>query len=473
MSLSIKISGHGTSKHYYPGDVVCGVIKLRSKQDSERVETLSISFVGRALVQLTRVDHQMVTATPICSTSCGYLFRQNLVLERFAEMPTSGSLVWPFVFQIPLQAVSDQLHATSDALNGFDYESPWKGSADSESHNLPPTMQHSSMGLDYSVEYGLTARLLRPPCANVQGIQNRTASAEIIVKSAPNLTCIAPGQPDVDPREVTFNSVERLFTDLHASKLGSAKGLARRCMQNKVAGLACQCPKRQSAKLHVKLNLPTKIDLSDTDPIPISLSASVPTPSICSDCTRPQHDTIAIEKMILDLHATTRVRAGMPIQRMTHSATMNLGKTTFQLPLVHKPDLKAFKDHSCSSTDASEDDTYTTLNGIGKLARSYVDSFHREGKIVQEFSTYNIFRAYSLSVKMKLHFAGKTLLFEQDKIPVEIVNGAEYQGDSGAARRSPIEGRRSSEGSSRGYSCSLDIIDERYEEGESPPAYSP
>ncbi|KAK5074420.1 hypothetical protein LTR70_010233 [Exophiala xenobiotica] len=71
------------------------------------------------------------------------------------------------------------------------------------------------------------------------------------------------------------------------------------------------------------------------------------------------------------------------------------------------------------SETLTNESEYANLGYLGKMAR---ESFRR-GEWVPEFATYNIFRAYSLRFSISLSFAGKTLSFRQDNIPVEVVAG--------------------------------------------------
>ena len=56
-----------------------------------------------------------------------------------------------------------------------------------------------------------------------------------------------------------------------------------------------------------------------------------------------------------------------------------------------------------------------------------------------EFATYNIFRAYTSKFKISIDFAGKTLSFQQQNIPMQVVEYADVVGSlAGQACQPPV-----------------------------------
>ena len=85
-----------------------------------------------------------------------------------------------------------------------------------------------------------------------------------------------------------------------------------------------------------------------------------------------------------------------------------LCNTSFVLPV-----------NMCSQQDC--DPVCDTLENLHKLLQA---SIARQ-KLVPQFATFNVFRAYALGLFIRLKVAGRTLTFQRSKIPVQVTDCAE------------------------------------------------
>jgi hypothetical protein len=101
MAFRIVLSHHASAP-FLPGDLVCGVVKLVATSEGWS-ESVSISYTGRTVVSLTQNAGEMVIS-PATYGSCGYLFRQNLILQKENHLHEKETYAWPFAFHIPHHA---------------------------------------------------------------------------------------------------------------------------------------------------------------------------------------------------------------------------------------------------------------------------------------------------------------------------------------------------------------------------------
>ena len=395
-SLAILLSGERQTS-YSQGDIVCGTVKLTTHTANEPSESLSISFTGIARVQLTRNNTDLVSPSSVHKASQHCLFRQHLVLDRSANFHGPGTLVWPFAFQIPSHPSFESQHESSLADSWIDYQSPWKGTADAESQNIPPSLQHNST-FNCSVRYMLIARLIRSPHMSIQGRHNLAANTEINV-SPRAVRSESDQQPDQNPDRLLYCK----FSVSHKTTVDIIKSQARRFSRFS-SHSPLQHPCCEDGTLRLYVILPKTIDIGS--PLPLGLSVSAE----CSGCQHVRNvKVVEVKRFTLDLLVTTKVRVGTHNDgsRVAHS----LCNGAFVLPVTNSS-------QQAPAAATNNDAATVSLTDLGTAAR---ESLQRH-KVVSEFATYNLFRAYSLRFRMAIKFAGKTSSFQQDHVPVEVVH---------------------------------------------------
>src|ERR1700733_12666136 len=106
----------------------------------------------------------------------------------------------------------------------------------------------------------------------------------------------------------------------------------------------------------------------------------------------------------------THVRAGC--HELSEKKKLSLGTGTCEIPVA--------KEHPVSGLlDSSNEPPLSNGNlvNLGDVANIHLDPV----RIISEFSTYNIFRAYSLELKLHLVCGGKSMKFEFRDITVDIL----------------------------------------------------
>ncbi|KAL6243987.1 hypothetical protein RBB50_008856 [Rhinocladiella similis] len=130
MSLRIVLSGNERG-FFHPGDCVKGVVRLNVPREG-RAESISLSFFGRSLVIIPQGGGDN-------SRSCGYLFRQQIILQQGLQFHANQTFYWPFAFQLPRHAsflYPDEINAAN--IDGvFCNNPPWRGSSEAETIALP------------------------------------------------------------------------------------------------------------------------------------------------------------------------------------------------------------------------------------------------------------------------------------------------------------------------------------------------
>ena len=118
-----------------------------------------------------------------------------------------------------------------------------------------------------------------------------------------------------------------------------------------------------------------------------------------------------------------------------------------------------------------------SLHRTLRLERNMIDLGEKSsirlmpGNLVPEFSTFNIFRGYTIAVKLHLRCAGQTIKYETGEMPIEIL--PEYKAEPagpdvpGEARERYQSSRVSGNGSASPSEPSETYL------GERPPSYEP
>lgn len=405
MSLTIRISQESKT-HYVPGDWIGGVVCYTTAKTDEDLGSLGISFAGTTTAHMTSNNTDMVTSSSVHKASKGCLFRQYVSLHRTKKLQGSGTFAWPFVFRIPdTAAYKEGYNADSEEVTSSP-GTPWKGENDAEAHPLPPSFCYRS-GFLCSVQYQLCVKLIRLPCSILQGQSNLSALREIRIRPV-----ICSSSRDL---ESLRQAKRKFFCNFEISHKTMFQALTMKARQ--LGHFATSHPCCQTGSLHLRMSLPRVIETNSEAPI---------TPSIKLSCLGCEHvaqiATVRVKSFTLDLVSVTKVRAGNNCA--TQVQNLNLCRSTFTLPVSINDGPGTESDRRRQSVEVME--------GLGEVAREAL----RKSRAVSEFATFNIFRAYTLKFKISIEFAGKTLSFQQQNIPVQVVD---YAGDVGNPTGQPCQ----------------------------------
>lgn len=439
MALSIVLSGR-QPPYYSSGDIICGTVQLSTSAPCEPCESLSIIFVGQAQVFLTHHDADMVSALRARHSSRAFLIRKSVLLESRANFNGLGTSYWPFSFLVPSHVDFDLGHDIASWGDLFEWHTPWKGSIDADAHPLPPSMSYDS-SFRCSVSYVLIARLIRQPGAILHGIHDLTATCAIrICHHREGLDGI------VTQNSSASQSIESDILLTHsrvADKLGQC---ARRMTRLRAHSSGSQSM-ASTGRLKLRVILPSVIEQHDPRPLPVGFSFCY----IGSDPIEANQQ-VSVINFTVKLLAITSVRVGM--RRQEQRSVMQLYSGGFNQSL-----------EVAASEDSPSGDGFDCLDiHMGTLLRSALGKYD----LVPEFSTYNIHRAYTLEIRMKIRVLGQNFTFRRENIAVQFpgIRKAEFVG--GVPPYSVIVNNVTGT-----LSVSADSYSPREDCGTSPPAYSP
>ncbi|KAH8816724.1 hypothetical protein F5884DRAFT_873473 [Xylogone sp. PMI_703] len=376
MALTITLSSGGSSE-VKPGELICGTVKFVSNSECY-VESVSISFIGQTIVSLSQ---QSTTDSSAPHSSCGILFRLHLILQGSQQFYSKGTKVWPFAFIIPSHAT----FTPGASAEFFECESPWRGSSDAETLLLPPSMFYKA-GFTCAVQYGLQARLIRPPTAHMLGWND--LSAYTVVRLRPT--------PTIADHPGNMSSGDYQSVDLTIRESGHWKTVFPRlslASTDKSHEPKYQLDSRRQITLYVFL--PRTILQNSSSPVQVLLRASVPD-------INQQQESISIRKFDLDLVLHTKVRASWKQETSNRLVALIRHNYQKEIPLVSQYQNETFNEHIYS------------ISLEGKMMSSL--SFD----MLPEFCTYNIFRSYTLRFKLQLKHGRKNITLLRQDIPISI-----------------------------------------------------
>ena len=398
MSLTIRTSQESKT-HYAPGDWIGGVVCYTTAKTDENLGSLGISFAGTTTARVTSNNTDMVTSSSVHKASKGCLFRQYVSLHRTKKLQGSGTFAWPFVFRIPHTAAYKEGYDADSEEAHSSRGTPWKDENDAEAHPLPPSFCYRS-GFSCSVQYQLCVKLIRLPCSILQGQSNLSALCDIRIRP---VICSLP--MDLESLQ---QAKRKFFCNFEISHKTMFQALTMKARQ--LGHFATSHPCCQTGSLHLRMSLPRVIETNSEAPIPPSIKLT------CLGCEHvAQIATVHVKSFTFDLVSVTKVRAGDNCA--TQVQNLNLCRSTFTLPVSIEEGPGTESDRIRQSVEVME--------GLGKVAREAL----RKSRAVPEFATFNIFRAYTLKFKISIEFAGKTLSFQQQKIPVQVVDYADDVGN--------------------------------------------
>ncbi|KPI37654.1 uncharacterized protein AB675_4006 [Cyphellophora attinorum] len=400
MVLFIETTDGREWPSYAPNDLITGVVRLHTDKDLSPCESLYITLQGQARASLTQPDDGFVRHNIAGDQSSrAPLIRKSVLLAHSTELKSPGNHCWPFCFRLPSHTDSSIDYDGANRNGSFECLSPWRGSIDAGYQPLPPTMVYfDHTGFNCAVEYTLVARLIRPPFTLLSSHINMSTTKTLTIHSAP----ASPGTHISDAMQtVSWDAVltkgNQIWTKIrrHSSSQGHPS------------------LEPQTGQLRLELVFPTIIHLWKTAPIPIVFKVN------SADGTHLDLDQLLIKKISIHLVVCTMARAGL--RQQTRTTMIPLYEDSFTIPLTHdRPE----KDHhgvtSPQDGASAESIAGCNLNTDATQTGTILRQALRKHGIVPEFSTYNIFRAYSLQLSVRLRAAGQKFTFRRKEVPISI-----------------------------------------------------
>jgi hypothetical protein len=456
MALNILLDKPGP---YCPGATITGHVELQSSSD-EAIAYIDINFTGRCKVKIRKHDHY----TTVSYRSRGYYFSQHLSLYAEGKYKhKAGTYTWPFTFTIPDQAsrqpVSSpanisrtptswrpqrQLTATGVLRPGVGHElesdiftvkPPFRASALNaiQTHPLPDSFAyaHSGFPADFEgrVEYTLVATLTRPSGSILFSPKNLEASANILLKSFRSRTIPDPAQslqthqsthtistlrllPSNTDRKLTF--LEKTRSVLNSSTIPTCT------FQVAIATPRYLSPATNSsdtlpltiAVLRLKVPQSDRTDANSADiPTPIvkltALSLWVRARTLLRDNAKTAIDqTIDYEDRVF--HAP---RNGLEIE----IPVLETG-TQPNSPMMSEPSSPINESRVPKLPDRNDPAPPPKLD-LGKILNLQLE----RDVLPPDFSTYNIYRSYTLGYRLRLDALGENIDVSQDGIKVRVL----------------------------------------------------
>lgn len=414
MSLSISIS-NDDGKPFSPGSFVVGTVKLVMDED-QPIGEVTINFSGRANVLLIHSYGDMTTSRRDYK-SVGHLFAQQLSLYQGIYTHRKGNYMWPFAFQIPLSVAPPLLPVGSRGM--FRPEKPWKSDHIIELHPLPPSMVYSGPFI-CTVEYVLKATLTRPRASsgpltltrnlscdkqvNVQSLTRRqdleTSCDWPYVNFQRNIECPIDSPPKCLPR-----------------CLCSSWRAGRRHLKSIIS------PK---VELHLSVWVPKRINLGPKTALTVLVSAVAH--KVGSETRVDQNDAAAVAKdqsqppnyltineFKVSLLQHTQVRAGCHSSLSDNRILVRKGSSCL-LPLSDDTDTSYSPGRPMG---ACERPPPATLN-LADVTDLTVPT--ASTAVVPDFSTYNIARAHSLEVTLKMEYCNKRCTVKLRRIKLSLMS---------------------------------------------------
>lgn len=298
-----------------PGHLLCGIVKFTTEAETY-VESVAISFTGQTIVSLSQPS---TTNSAHTHQSCGILFRLNLVLQGEKRLCRKGTQTWPFAFLVPSHASFAPGGHFSSTAEHFDCELPWRGSSDAETLRLPPSMSYNAAFM-CSVQYGLHARLLRPPTSHLFGSHNLSVYAS--VKLNPSSTASSM------PYNLGGGSFQPIDHNLGGAKPWRFGLLPKLPFKPRISNeRKSSISQNESKKLMLRVHIPKTLNPRCDLPVRMFLCA-IPSDS-------GQHsDGVFLKSFSLDLIIHTRVR--VESRQETENRALNLirGSQQKEIPCI-------------------------------------------------------------------------------------------------------------------------------------------
>ena len=462
MALNIVLDEPGP---YCPGTTITGHVELSSASD-EAIAYIDINFTGRCKVKIRKHDHY----TTISYRSRGYYFSQHLSLYADGKYKhKAGTYLWPFTFTIPSHASrrpilgptgttktpstwrpQRQLTATGVLQPGIGHElesdmfnvrPPFRASALNalQPHPLPDSFvySHSGFPADFEgrVEYTLVASLTRPSGSILFSPKNLETSTTIQLKSfRPRVIRDLTSHLQTHKSTHTMSNL-RLLPSNADRKLSFLE--KTRSVLNSSTIPTCTFQVVSTMPRYVS---PTS-DLADTFPFSIVVSRlklpqSDKTAVNSNDIPTP---AVKLTAFSLWLRARTQLRDnGKAAMDQTIDYEDRLFNATrsgldIDVPIFDagiEPASAVTSEPSSPTTPNSSSDLKSPSKSPDLKGRPSLPSLEL-GKTLNirlepdvlppDFSTYNIYRSYTLGFKLKLEALGESMDVSHDGIKVRVL----------------------------------------------------
>ena len=278
----------------------------------------------------------------------------------------------------------------------FDHIAAWKGNHVPQPHPIPPSFSYKS-GLICSVEYTLHAKLTRPPAWYV--FSNNLQDWKTIVVKPKALQSLSTDQPPPFPQ---YHFQCREF-GIQAAKLFSP---SRKLSLSERAKETFNSSSQPHLKLRITLSVPKVLEASPVEPISFPFSAT----GLFIESLKACPPVLIFRQVDVWIRIHTGVRAGC--HRFTDKTRLSLGSgSNLEIP-VSAPDTQTEKAGLRHPSSQIGKDTVD----LGKL----LNIQSKPGQLIPGFSTYNIFRGYTIELRMHLECAGESMKCEFGGLPVEI-----------------------------------------------------
>jgi len=456
MSLNIILDKPGP---YCPGATITGHVELRSSSD-EAIAYIDINFTGRCKVKIRKHDHY----TTVSYRSRGYYFSQHLSLYAEGKYKhKAGTYKWPFTFTIPDEASRQpvlgpvntgktptswrpqrQLSATGVLRPGVGHElesdmftvkPPFRASALNafQTHPLPDSFAyaHSGFPADFEgrVEYTLVATLTRPSGSILFSPKNLESSTTILLKSFRSRTIPDPVQSlqrqqsthTISTLRLLPSNMDRKLTFLEKTRSVLNSSTIPTCsFQVVVATPRYLSPATNSSDTlpfamtvsRLKLPQSDKADAhSDNIPTPVvkltTFSLWVRARTLLRDNAKAAIDqTIDYEDRVFHVP-----RTGLEIE----IPVLEAGTQRNSL-MMSEPSSPITENRDSKLPDRKDPAPSSKLD-LGKLLNLQLE----RDVLPPDFSTYNIYRSYTLGYKLKLEALGESIDVSQDGIKVRVL----------------------------------------------------
>jgi hypothetical protein len=287
----------------------------------------------------------------------------------------------------------------------FDHRPPWRGSGAFDHHPLPPSMDHTGT-FNCSVEYLLHATLIRPPKPHIAFSNNVCISKFIQVDCPPARIDSEAGNEW--PYETYHHNFQIRCVNPSTSMKNRVILMIRRSAQSSM-----EAAPRPKISIQLSVLVPKIVGTRPDTTIPILLSATClgmtgAKKVGCLADVQFSSPTMSIKRFTISILTHTKVRAGChhPVEKKK----VFLGKGACEIPLTG----------DAPGREVSNEATPFPTNSVnlGDIANGRFPC----GRLVPDFSTYNIFRAYCLDLRFKVEYAHKTIKFAIRDIPVRVVS---------------------------------------------------
>lgn len=456
MALNILLDKPGP---YCPGATITGHVELRSSSD-EAIAYIDINFTGRCKVKIRKHDHY----TTVSYRSRGYYFSQHLSLYAEGKYKhKAGTYTWPFTFTIPGQASRQpvsgpantskiptswrpqrQFSATGVLRPGVGHElesdiftvkPPFRASALNaiQTHPLPDSFAyaHSGFPADFEgrVEYTLVATLTRPSGSILFSPKNLEASANILLKSFRSRTISDPVQSlqthrsthTISTLRLLPSNMDRKLTFLEKTRSVLNSSTVPTCtFQVAIATPRYLSPATNSsdtlpltiAVLRLKVPQSDRTDANSDDiPTPIvkltAFSLWVWARTLLRDNAKAAIDqTVDYEDRVF--HAP---RNGLEIEIPVLEAGTQLNS-----PMMSEPSSPTNESWGSKLPDRNDPVPPPQLD-LGIILNLQLE----RDVLPPDFSTYNIYRSYTLGYKLRLEALGESIDVSKDGIKVRVL----------------------------------------------------